>query len=127
VGLHPLLSGEMASQPGTSPLLIARANFATVKSNQKMAELKMKAAIGKSATTFETATLKIEKPPADFMDPTKNPYFDPKLQGARPVPKAKFSRAMKFAPQGKFIEQANQIRQEVPIQKTRGVKSPLFN
>lgn len=117
MGLHPLLmnGGQSGSGPQSSnTLFVPRANVATLRSNQRhMEDNRMKSSTASLAAFQQAHSLKIEKPPADFSDPTKNPYFDPNLAGASGAPKQKFPRNMRFAPRGKFIEQANQLRAEV--------------
>ncbi len=112
MGLHPLLMSGGPTPSNT--LFVPRANVATLRSNQRHVEAtRVKAA---SMAAFQQAhSLKIEKPSADFSDPSKNPYFDPNLAGASGAPKQKFPRNMRFAPKGKFIEQANQLRAEVCV------------
>ncbi|KAF9922883.1 hypothetical protein FBU30_006980 [Linnemannia zychae] len=67
-------------------------SFATAKINQKQEPKK---------------ELKILDVPEDFTNPEKNPYFDENLSAA---PRERRSRPLRFAPQGKFINIANQIR-----------------
>jgi len=45
--------------------------------------------------------------PEEFTNPEKNPYFDENLAAA---PRERRSRPLKFAPQGKYTNIANQIR-----------------
>jgi U4/U6 small nuclear ribonucleoprotein PRP3 len=95
--------------------MVPRSNFATIKANQKTIDHKVKSALN----AIKKPVLKIEKPSADFSDPYKNPYFDPNLAGGSSAPKPKFSRTLKIAPQGKYIEQANQLRAEEHLEKLK--------
>jgi U4/U6 small nuclear ribonucleoprotein PRP3 len=110
VGLHPLLM----QKPGTK-LNLGR-GFSTSKANQKKLNHEFRIAL--NAT--QKPKLKIEKPPADFSNPYKNPYFDPKLvTSASSAPREKYNKSIKFAPQGKYIEEANQIRANEHLEKLK--------
>ena len=119
VGIHPLLM----QKPGTKlnlgsslPGMVKRNTFLTSKANQKRLDHEFRIALNAA----KKPKLKIEKPPADFSNPYKNPYFDPKLNtSASAAPKEKYSRSIKFAPQGKFIEEANQIRANEHLEKLK--------
>ncbi|KAF9435996.1 hypothetical protein BGZ76_005081 [Entomortierella beljakovae] len=76
-------------------------SFATAKINQKPEPKK---------------ELKILEVSEDFMDPEKNPYYDPNL-GA--VPRERKSRPLKFAPKGKYKSIANQVRAEQRVEQLR--------
>ena len=103
VGIHPMLMSSKEIP------MVQRSNFATLKSNQRVMDHKIRVALN----ALKKPVLKIEKVSADFSDPSKNPYYDPKLQTASTAPKEKFSKSLKFAPRGKFIDQANQMRADV--------------
>ena len=115
VGIHPLLM----QKPGAKLNLgssMQRSAFSTTKANQKKLEHEFKIALNAA----KKPKLKIEKPPADFSNPYKNPYFDPKLvTSASSAPREKYTKSIKFAPQGKFIEQANEIRANEHLEKLK--------
>jgi len=89
--------------------LIPKASFATTKANQRVAQ-----AITKKKQ------LKVEKPDIEsFADPSKNPYFDPNLAVESIAPKSRISRTLRFNKQGKYIEQANQMRTQARLEKLK--------
>lgn len=111
-------------KPGTKlnlghslPGMLNRNTFSTSKANQKKLDHEFRVAL--NAAT-QKPKLKIEKPPADFSNPYKNPYFDPKLvTSSASAPREKYNKSIKFAPQGKFIEEANQIRANEHLEKLK--------
>ncbi|ORZ08531.1 pre-mRNA processing factor 3-domain-containing protein, partial [Lobosporangium transversale] len=60
--------------------------------------------------------LKLLDVPEDFVDPEKNPYFDPNLSAA---PRERKSRPLRFAPKGKFKSIANQVRAEQRVEQLK--------
>jgi len=89
--------------------LIPKANFATTKANQRVAQAANK-----------KKQMKVEKPDIEsFADPSKNPYFDPNLAVESIAPKSRISRSLHFNKQGKYIEQANQMRTQARLEKLK--------
>jgi len=64
--------------------------------------------------------MKVERPDIEsFADPSKNPYFDPNLAVESIAPKSRVSRSLRFNQQGKYIEQAKQMRTQARLEKLK--------
>ncbi|KAJ3416978.1 3',5'-cyclic-nucleotide phosphodiesterase (PDEase) (3':5'-CNP) [Chytridiales sp. JEL 0842] len=131
--VHPLF--DSSGQTDLSKILemMPKNNFATTKANLRMATAKAKPGQKKGAKAVPGAItaaaaagvaaekpkeLKIEEPPAELFDPAKNPYFDPKI--AVKAPKQRVAhKGFKFIQKGKFVEQANRIRQQALLEKLK--------
>ncbi|KAI9339263.1 pre-mRNA processing factor 3-domain-containing protein [Pilaira anomala] len=71
------------------------------------------------AAAAEKKPLKLEENvPADFTDPTKNPYFDPTM-GVKIAPVSRKSRALKFVQPGKYVNIANEERAKQQLEKLK--------
>lgn len=107
---HPALSIESAvpkiraRHPSLG--LLPKAEFATVKANQR------------AAPQFK----EIQKPEAkldrdgiaEFSDPMKNKHFDTSLQSlSSKAPKIRGRKVLKFVKKGKFVNEANKMRAKV--------------
>jgi len=114
VEAHPSLQHlfDKSDSTDTSKIpfnLIPKANFATTKANQRVAQAANK-----------KKQMKVEKPDIEsFADPMKNPYFDPNLAVESIAPKSRISRSLHFNKQGKYIEQANQMRTQARLEKLK--------
>jgi len=76
------------------------------------------ASMGKPAAE-EKKPLKIDETvPAEFTDPTKNPYYDPSME-VKVAPKSRRSRQLKFVQPGKYIVIANQERAKAQLEKLK--------
>ncbi|KAJ3076041.1 hypothetical protein HDU98_005990 [Podochytrium sp. JEL0797] len=62
--------------------------------------------------------LELVEPSQDLFDPTKNPYFDPKIAVAMPKHRVAGKR-FKFVQQGKFVDMANKMRQTAKLEKLK--------
>ncbi|KAL0081390.1 pre-mRNA processing factor 3-domain-containing protein [Phycomyces blakesleeanus] len=71
-----------------------------------------------AAPKKELKVLKLESPPEELTDPTKNPYFDPSLI-AKTAPVSRRARSLKFVRPGKYIQQANQERAKAQLEKLK--------
>lgn len=72
-----------------------------------------------TAAAAEKKPMKLEDSvPADFTDPTKNPYFDPTM-GVKIAPVSRRSRPLKFVQPGKFINIANEERAKQQLEKLK--------
>lgn len=60
----------------------------------------------------------VDEVPAEFTDPTKNPYFDPSME-VKIAPKSRRSRQLKFVQPGKYIDIANQERAKAQLEKLK--------
>ncbi|KAL9543409.1 hypothetical protein MBANPS3_008137 [Mucor bainieri] len=60
----------------------------------------------------------VDEVPADFTDPTKNPYFDPSME-VKIAPKSRRSRQLKFVQPGKYIDIANQERAKAQLERLK--------
>ncbi|KAI8376537.1 pre-mRNA processing factor 3-domain-containing protein [Radiomyces spectabilis] len=94
--------------------IIPKRETLTSKANERKAA----AAAAAAKPNKEAKTLKIEQPPEDFTDTTKNPYYDPNLH-AQAAPKLRRSRPLKFVQPGKFVQQANQERAKAQLEKLK--------
>ncbi|KAG4095028.1 pre-mRNA processing factor 3-domain-containing protein [Neocallimastix lanati (nom. inval.)] len=113
VEAHPSLQHlfeKTTSDTGKIPFnLIPKANFATTKANQRVAQAATK-----------KKQMKVEKPDIEaFADPSKNPYYDPNLAVESLAPKSRISRHLRFNKQGKYIELANQMRTQARLEKLK--------
>ncbi|KAF9132093.1 hypothetical protein BGW39_000812 [Mortierella sp. 14UC] len=103
--MMPMISrdadGNLIINSVTSGKAVKAPSFATAKVNQKPEPKK---------------ELKILDVPEDFINPEKNPYFDENLAAA---PRERRSRPLKFAQQGKYINIANQIRNQQRAEQLR--------
>lgn len=71
------------------------------------------------AAAAEKKPLKLEDSvPADYTDPTKNPYFDPSM-GVKIAPVSRRSRPLKFVQPGKFVNIANEERAKQQLEKLK--------
>lgn len=71
------------------------------------------------AAAAEKKPLKLEENvPAEFTDPTKNPYFDPTM-GVKIAPVSRRSRPLKFVQPGKYINIANEERAKQQLEKLK--------
>lgn len=71
------------------------------------------------AAAAEKKPLKLEDSiPADYTDPTKNPYFDPTM-GVKIAPVSRRSRPLKFVQPGKFVNIANEERAKQQLEKLK--------
>ncbi|TPX65837.1 hypothetical protein SpCBS45565_g04880 [Spizellomyces sp. 'palustris'] len=108
---HPALMVDGSGQlniKGGARALIPKADFATVKANQRIAQPKEPA----------KKEMKIEQVSADFADPSKNPYYDPKL-GTKVVPRPRIRKGFKFVQPGRFVNEANQLRAKAQLEKLK--------
>lgn len=72
-----------------------------------------------AAPAKEKKALKLEDAvPADFTDPTKNPYFDPNM-GVKIAPVSRRSRSLKFVQPGKYVNIANEERAKQQLEKLK--------
>lgn len=72
-----------------------------------------------AAAAAEKKPLKLEENvPAEFTDPTKNPYFDPSM-GVKIAPVSRRSRPLKFVQPGKYINIANEERAKLQLEKLK--------
>jgi len=113
VEAHPALQhlfDKNDNDTGKIPFnLIPKANFATTKANQRVAQAATK-----------KKQMKVERPDIEsFADPSKNPYFDPNLAVESIAPKSRVSRSLRFNQQGKYIEQAKQMRTQARLEKLK--------
>ncbi|KAJ1951079.1 U4/U5/U6 small nuclear ribonucleoprotein prp3 [Linderina macrospora] len=101
--LHPMLSSDIKPTRGV-PL----PRVSSIKANQRVQP--------------QPKRMKIEhEVPAAFVDPQKNPYFDPHLGGQRSaMPKQRrHAKKFQFARPGRFIEQADRVRAEQKVEKLK--------
>ncbi|KAJ3108162.1 hypothetical protein HDU97_002074 [Phlyctochytrium planicorne] len=138
--VHPLF--EMATKVSDVEEIrtfIPKANFATAKANQrapdkaaisaaaalaakaiekanKAKELEAASALSSEPAEEVKKELKIVEPPTTLLDPTKNPYFDPKIGAKRGRVAGK---AFKFVQKGKYVDQANKLRQAALLEKLK--------
>ncbi|KAJ3023575.1 hypothetical protein HKX48_002448 [Thoreauomyces humboldtii] len=107
---HPSLimdgSGQLniAGGPKTH---VPKPDFATVRANQR------------SEQPIVKKEMKIETPSADFMDPTKNPYYDPTIGGGVRGPKDHVRKSFKFVQQGRWVNEGNQLRAKAQLEKLK--------
>ena len=127
--VHPLFDQSGVADLTSIRKLFPQSNLATAKINQRTpskAALAAAAAISNIVSDKkdekkeqekkeeEVKELKIIEPPAELFDPAKNPYFDPKISAKAAMPKQRVSgKGFKFIQKGKFVEQANRMRQQV--------------
>ncbi|KAI8910579.1 pre-mRNA processing factor 3-domain-containing protein [Powellomyces hirtus] len=109
---HPSLMVDGSGQlniAGGAKTLVPKPDFATVRANQR-------ATVTKEPIKKE---MKIEAPSADLTDPTKNPYYDPTLGGRATGPRERTRKTLKFVQQGRFINEANQLRAKAQLEKLK--------
>jgi U4/U6 small nuclear ribonucleoprotein PRP3 len=105
--------------------LMPKNSFATTKANQRISTAKG-AAVTKGGVAAKKEDeeaekpkeLKIIEPPAELFDPSKNPYFDPNISVKAPKQRMAH-KGFKFIQKGKFVEQANRIRQQALLEKLK--------
>ncbi|KAI8989302.1 pre-mRNA processing factor 3-domain-containing protein [Pilobolus umbonatus] len=87
--------------------------------NSKAIQRSKQAATAMKPAAAEKKPLKIDDSvPADFTDPTKNPYFDPSME-VKVAPKSRRSRHLKFVQPGKYVDIANQERAKAQLEKLK--------
>lgn len=101
----------------STTLLIPKSNFATTKANQRLAQQMAKKVEAAQEKKLEKERKEIEASEAEMRDPSKNPYFDPKL--AAGSVKARAPRALKFHQKGKFVAIANKMRADAHVEKLK--------
>lgn len=85
--------------------LMPRAEFATVKINQRASV---------HPKEIQKQDIKLDQSLLEFSDPKKNKYFDPSLQSlSSRAPKARAKRTLKFVKKDKFVNEARKIRAKV--------------
>ncbi|ORX64511.1 PRP3-domain-containing protein [Basidiobolus meristosporus CBS 931.73] len=104
---HPILMVDQLGNFKKGSKLIPKANFATVKANQRVASQTSK------------RELKLLSAPTEFSDVTKNPYFDPSLGTDYAAPKSRAPKRLRFNEKGKFIAQAENIRAQIQLEKLK--------
>ncbi|KAK9729205.1 U4/U5/U6 small nuclear ribonucleoprotein prp3, variant 2 [Basidiobolus ranarum] len=107
VPAHPVLMVDQFGNFKKGSKLIPKANFATVKANQRVASQTSK------------KELKLLSAPVEFSDVSKNPYFDPSLGTDYAAPKSRAPKRLRFNEKGKFIAQAEEIRAQVHLEKLK--------
>ncbi|KAI8828713.1 pre-mRNA processing factor 3-domain-containing protein [Chytriomyces cf. hyalinus JEL632] len=145
--VHPLFDKSGAVDVDSIKSMFTKSNFSTTKANQRAAVATTKDAITPAAAAAAAAarvmekeaiknkdpnipdsepidtkpkTLELIEPPSDFFDPMKNPYFDPKIAARASMPKQRMAgKAFKFIQKGKFVDQANKIRQAAVLEKLK--------
>ncbi|KAJ3281153.1 hypothetical protein HDU79_011048 [Rhizoclosmatium sp. JEL0117] len=135
--VHPLFDKSGQVDSDSIKALFVKPNFSTAKANQRVTASSKEAAAAaqrlalaalekeKAAKEAESAepkeepkTLELIEPPAELFDPLKNPYFDPKI--AKTMPKQRVAgKKFRFVQPNKFINQANQMRQEAMLEKLK--------
>lgn len=100
--------------------IIPRRETANSKAMQRSKQQKAApAAAAAAAPTKEKKALKLEDAvPADFTDPTKNPYFDPNM-GVKIAPVSRRSRSLKFVQPGKYVNIANEERAKQQLERLK--------
>ncbi|KAJ3099542.1 hypothetical protein HDU96_010681, partial [Phlyctochytrium bullatum] len=118
---------------------IPKANFATAKANQRLPDKTALAAASSAAKAMEKSKMKEKdtatappqatdaakeltatEVPAEASDATKNPYFDPNIGSTGLAPKSRVAgKGFRFVQKGKFVEQANKLRQQALLEKLK--------
>ncbi|RKP36336.1 pre-mRNA processing factor 3-domain-containing protein [Dimargaris cristalligena] len=89
--------------PSLAPL--PKADFATLKANQRAAQ--------------KPSKIKIYSAPTEFANIAKNPYFDPALGSHTAAPHTRKRRGFHFVPQGRYTQEANQLRAQALLEKLK--------
>lgn len=55
-------------------------------------------------------------PPEEEIDPTKNPFYDPKIESR---PRERVKRSLVFNQKGKYVEQANALRAQARLEELK--------
>lgn len=92
-------AGSITGKRQNFPINIPKANFATIKANQRVSAVKKE--------------IKLLEAPNDFTDVTKNPYYDPNLAAPTTAKKRSAKREFQFARHGRFMEEAEKLRSQV--------------
>ncbi|KAI8825592.1 pre-mRNA processing factor 3-domain-containing protein [Fimicolochytrium jonesii] len=137
---HPSLvfdtTGQLNIRGGAKAALMPKADFATVRANQRSGTPGTAGGaspgipvLGKDGFTtlgppsinlLPKKEMKIETASPDFADPTKNPYFDPNLAAkAAAGPRERARKGFRFVQQGRFINEANQLRSKAQLEKLK--------
>lgn len=96
--------------------IIPRRETTNSKAMQRTKQQKT-APVASAAT--EKKPLKLEDAvPADYTDPTKNPYFDPSM-GVKIAPVSRRSRSLKFVQPGKYVNIGNEERAKQQLEKLK--------
>lgn len=108
VGLHPaLLADSDVNNRHRKDAIAPR--FATTLANRRA-----DSTTARPAPKAQKKKLEISAPSPDFSDPSKNPYFDPKLGAS--APRSRAPKALIFNQKGKYIEQANALRRQAALE-----------
>ncbi|KAJ3364739.1 hypothetical protein HDU91_002449 [Kappamyces sp. JEL0680] len=117
VAYHPALAMQLDPKGRVSGnrnlTLMPKAGFSSTLANQKLA-----AAIPDQPRLVKKKEIKLEE---ELPDTSKNPYYDPSLKtlsGYAPQ-KRSTKASFKFVEPGKFIEQANEIRNQQHLEKLK--------
>ncbi|KAI8621353.1 pre-mRNA processing factor 3-domain-containing protein [Chytriomyces sp. MP71] len=144
--VHPLFDKAGNLDADSIKSMVRPTNLSTAKANQRVVvpnkeamaaaaaaaaraiekEAKKKAAAedpsvsGEPEPAPEVKKLDLVEPPADFFDPMKNPYFDPKIAAKMSMPKKRMAgKSFKFVQPNKYIDQANKLRQQAALEKLK--------
>ncbi|KAJ1564747.1 hypothetical protein HK096_006492, partial [Nowakowskiella sp. JEL0078] len=105
---RPALNSTSKSYRGAS--MLPQPIFATVKANQRAITVPI----------VPVKELKLEKQSSTFADPTKNPYFDPKVTSkSSAAPKVRAPKSFRFVEPGKYIQLAHQMRNQAQLEKLK--------
>ncbi|KAI8894847.1 pre-mRNA processing factor 3-domain-containing protein, partial [Globomyces pollinis-pini] len=110
VAVHPALrmtqDGKLTSRASA---ILPKANFSTVKANQKLA-------VKETLLVKKTELIVDEQPTTN---PKNNPYFDSSIGGSTIAPKPRNPKKFKFAEPGKYINLAQQMRNQEKLEKLK--------
>lgn len=98
VAVHPALMADSSSRNKRQPIMPM---FATAKANQRPVQIPKR------------KQMPLVDPRSELREATKNPYYDPNVGGGDATPRERTSKRLKFVSKGKYVNRANQIRQQV--------------